>query len=100
MATGRSSKILDRVEPEEFLDLHDFTERENEFLTYRLQGVVFHQGNTLGSGHYVAKVRRQTGNGFVVANDSWVEPSMPDLHDYQSYILMYQKVGGKMAKCI
>lgn len=100
MATGLSSKILDPVEPEEFLDLHEFIERDAEFLTYRLQGFVFHQGNTLNSGHYVAKVRRQTGNGFMVANDSQVRASMPDLHDYQSYILMYQKVGGKMAKRI
>jgi hypothetical protein len=60
-------------------------------------------------GHYVATVRRRDGVDFEHVNDAVVNHLGTGMKvvlaeaenlDFQSFILVYQKVGGKMAKCI
>lgn len=112
--TGNTFKVRDRVQIDEVLELSDYTTRlagtdVNKALRYQLYGVVSHVGETLQLGHYIATVRCQNGVDFATVNDSHVEYlkmskeralKSLDTQDLQSYIVMYQKVGGDMAKCI
>ena len=67
-----------------------------------------HSGNTLTEGHYVAMVRSQGGNGFVICNDHKIDDSKTKEQvlsraegtAFQSYLLVYQKTGGRMANCV
>ena len=59
---GNSEKVMDRVKLSQRLDLSAYSDGS---LSYQLNGVVAHEGDTLAGGHYVAMVRPQKGNGFV-----------------------------------
>ena len=103
---GRSQKVMDRVKCSDRLDLSEYSDGS---LSYQLDGVVAHDGNTLKGGHYVAMVRSQGGNGFVFCND---DKEIDDKKrkeqvlaraegtEFQSYLLVYQKIGGRMVNCI
>lgn len=69
-------------------------------LKYQLNGVVTHSGPSLRQGHYIAAVRCQNGVNFALCNDSRVGTKLMESESYQSYLLVYQKIGGKMAQCI
>jgi ubiquitin C-terminal hydrolase len=121
--TGRTNKIMDWVHMNKLLDLSQHTTlrigaptpvagdefNTNKPLRYQLHGVVSHSGSTLAGGHYVATVRCRNGVDFVRVNDRVVtdfatdkEENLLEVDDgeFQSYIAVYQKVGGKMANCI
>ena len=111
---GRSSKVRYSVVPDHRLDLSQYTARvrgtdSNMALKYELHGIVSHRGDTLQSGHYISMVRCRNGVDFACANDSIITNLGRDAEQifkaaetrtWQSYVLVYQKVGGKMAKCI
>ena len=101
----RAVKVKDEVEYDDRLDLSDYS---NGRLSYQLNGVVAHNGNSLTSGHYVSMVRSQKGDGFVICNDDNTDDSktkeqvlsMAEGKSFQSYLLIYQKTGGRMANCV
>ena len=103
--TFRFKKVTDRVDYPERLDLSPCSEGP---LAYQLKGVVAHSGKTLQRGHYVAMVKSQVGNGFVLCNDTTIDDesskeqilSLAESNVCQSYLLVYQKIGGRMANCI
>lgn len=104
--TGSTRKILDRVDMGERLDLSPWS---NGVLTYQLNGIVAHHGESLKSGHYIAMVRSPNGVDFAKCNDMDIDDhprekasilEEPKTKKWQSYMLVYQKIGGKMAKCI
>ena len=98
-------KIMDRVKYPDRLDLSDYS---NGPLSYQLNGVVSHSGETLTGGHYVSMVRSQRGNGFVICNDEKIDDkktkaqvlSRAEGEEFQSYLLVYQKIAGRMVNCI
>lgn len=102
---GGSQKVKDVVEFSDRLDLSEFSDG---YLSYQLNGVVAHRGKTLAGGHYVAMVRSQGGNGFVICNDDIIDDTKTKEQvlarakgtAFQSYLLVYQKIGGKMVNCI
>lgn len=108
------SKVMSRVPYGEVLDLWPHTEpvsaERNKALKYQLRGVVSHQGSRLTSGHYIATVRFQNGQDFARVNDSVPIVDLPkdkarvlsaaEGRNFQSYLLVYQKIGGEMAKRI
>jgi uncharacterized UBP type Zn finger protein len=103
---GRLRKVMDRVKCSDRLDLSEYSDGS---LSYQLNGVVAHEGETLKGGHYVSMVRSQGGNGFVFCND---DKEIDDKKtkeqilaraqgaEFQSYVLVYQKIGGRMVNCI
>lgn len=101
----RMVKVKDHVEYSDRLDLSEYSDG---CLKYQLNGIVAHDGNTLTGGHYVAMVRSQGGNGFVICNDRMIDDmktkeqvlSLAEGTDFQSYLLVYQKTGGRMANCV
>ena len=101
----RMVKVKDEVEYDDRLDLSDYSDG---CLSYQLNGVVAHNGNTLTEGHYVAMVRSQKGDGFVICNDDITDDSqtkeqvlsLAESKRFQSYLLIYQKIGGRMANCV
>ena len=105
---GHARKVKDRVQYPDRLDLSEYMRGDEDLLTYQLNGVVAHRGNTLNSGHYVAMVRSQRGDGFVLCDDIRIDDgrtkaevlAQAESKEWQSYLLIYQKIGGKMAKCI
>jgi ubiquitin C-terminal hydrolase len=103
---GGSQKVTDRVKYPDRLDLSQYS---NGCLSYQLNGVVAHNGTTLSGGHYVAVVRSQRGKDFVFCNDDveiddqlTKEQALAKLEgeEFQSYLLVYQKIGGRMVNCI
>lgn len=102
---GRSRKIMDRVKSSDRLDLSEYSDGS---LSYQLTGVVAHDGETLKSGHYVAMVRSQGGNGFVFCNDEKIDDkktkeqvlARAEGAKFQSFLLVYQKTGGRMVNRI
>lgn len=111
---GNGTKVTYRVVPDHRLDLSAYTARvrgtdSNMALKYELHGIVSHSGTTLTGGHYVATVRCRNGVDFARANDTTVTNLGTDVkqvfedaetNNWQSYVMVYHKVGGKMAKCI
>ena len=118
---GQREKVYDQIKYGEFLDLSPYTGQvpghvpgvthDKMALRYRLHGVVSHKGEGADDegGHYVATVRCRNGVDFACANDSTVNDLPAHKEEYlkeaecyalQSYLLVYQKVGGKMAKRI
>jgi ubiquitin C-terminal hydrolase len=119
-------KVMDRVRIDEQLEMSKHTTPADDTpvavtpmaddeinihtpLRYKLHGVVSHNGKFLNGGHYVATVRCQNGVDFARINDLGIKdaPSerqkiinSADGPNWQSYIVMYQKFGGKMANCI
>ena len=103
---GKLRKVMDRVKCSDRLDLSEYSDGS---LSYQLNGVVAHAGETLKGGHYVSMVRSQGGNGFVFCND---DNEIDDKKtkeqviaraegtEFQSYVLVYQKIGGRMVNCI
>jgi hypothetical protein len=64
-------------------------------------------GALLTYGHYVAMVRCQNGEDFAYCNDNRIGDNparkqefleRAESEDFQSILLVYQKIGGKMAK--
>lgn len=102
---GRSQKVMDRVKCSDRLDLSEYSDGS---LSYQLDGVVAHDGNTLKGGHYVAMVRSQGGNGFVFCNDEKIDDkktkeqvlARAEGAKFQSFLLVYQKTGGRMVNRI
>ncbi|KAM0710879.1 hypothetical protein Q7P35_001617 [Cladosporium inversicolor] len=102
----REVKVKDHVGYSDRLDLSDYT---GGSLTYQLNGVVAHEGDTLAGGHYVSMVRSQKGNGFVFCNDV-IEIddqktkgqilARAEGTEFKSYLLVYQKIGGRMVNCM
>jgi ubiquitin C-terminal hydrolase len=98
-------KIVDRVRYSDRLDLSEYSDG---YLSYQLNGVVAHKGDTLIGGHYVSMVRSQKGNGFVICNDEEIDGKKTKAQvllraegkEFQSYLLVYQKIGGRMVNCI
>lgn len=111
---GNGTKVTYRVVPDHRLDLSAYTARvrgtdSNMALKCELHGIVSHSGTTLTGGHYVATVRCRNGVDFARANDTTVTNLGTDVkqvfedaetNNWQSYVMVYHKVGGKMAKCI
>jgi ubiquitin C-terminal hydrolase len=96
--TDRMEKVMDRVGYPEKLDLSQWSEGS---LAYQLNGIVSHSGTSLKGGHYIATVRSQSGDDFV--HDRWPRGRIlarAESATMQSYLLVYQKIGGRMAKCI
>lgn len=101
---GRLRKVRHQVAYDELVDLSAYTEKDAP-LRYQFTGAVLHRGAAPSQGHYIANVRCQNGVDFAEANDSDIDvlaksTALRDDQKFQSYLLMYQKVGGKMAKCI
>ena len=95
-------KIHDRVDFEEELDLTAWT-RSGVPLSYQLQGVVAHAGESATSGHYVAAVRERAGDRFSVISDqivgqwrggSFEEMKRPRTEEtsFDPYLLVYNKL--------
>jgi ubiquitin C-terminal hydrolase len=111
---GEGVKSMDRVFFKEYLDLSEHTIPlpggvRNMALKYRLHGVVSHDGDNLEGGHYVATVRSQDGSAWIRADDESRPAKLKsgktvrevaESAKWQAYVLVYQKVGGKMANCI
>lgn len=103
--TGQMTKSMAQVDYSERLNLSRWSESP---LMYQLHGVVAHDGETLDEGHYVAMVRSQSGDTFVHCNDRIIDDTQTreqvlaraDSGDFRSYLLVYQKIRGRMAKCI
>jgi ubiquitin C-terminal hydrolase len=107
-------KLMTRVRLDKYLDLSEYTPpragiENNKPLRYQLYDIVSHRGDDLEGGHYVATVRCQNGVDFVRVDDTKVsefptrkqDPLFSvDTSATQSYLVVYQKVGGEMAKCI
>jgi uncharacterized UBP type Zn finger protein len=101
----RMVKVKDEVEYDDRLDLSDY---RDGCLSYQLNGVVAHHGNSLTEGHHVSMVRSQKGDGFVFCNDNTIDDSqtkeqvlsLAEGESFQSYLLIYQKTGGRMANCV
>ena len=100
----REEKVRDQVEYFDRLDLSDYSDG---YLSYQLNGIVAHSGSTLSGGHYVAMVRSQKGDDFVICNDSRIDETKTKeqvleeaVGRFESYLLVYQKTGGRMARCI
>ncbi|KAK3704088.1 hypothetical protein LTR37_014063 [Vermiconidia calcicola] len=97
------TKIADNVIFEEYLDLREFT-RSEEHMMYQLQRVVAHNGETIGSGHYIAAVRKADGKSFCSINDDVKigkemrgcveELEFPTSRgeDFTPYVLFYSKI--------
>lgn len=118
---GDTEKVYDNIEYGEMLDLSRYTSQvpgmvpgvthDKRALRYRLHGIVSHQGRggSKSGGHYIATVRCRNGVDFACANDNTVD-DLPAKKDrllkqaesraFQSYLPVYQKVGGKMMKRI
>lgn len=102
---GGFDKVMDRVKYPERLDLSNHSDGS---LSYQLNGVVAHNGVTLEGGHYVAIVRSQRGDGFVICNDKEIDDTKTKRQvlaqvngtEFQSYLLIYQKTGGRMVNRI
>lgn len=103
---GRLRKVIRRIDYWERLDLGKWS---NVPLKYQLSGIVAHSGPNLRQGHYVSMVRYQNGTDFAYCNDESVdaEPEMKEgilelaeSSSFQSYLLVYQKIGSKMEKFI
>lgn len=103
---GRSRKVMRRIDYEERLDLGEWSIGP---LKYQLNGIVAHSGPSLRQGHYVSMVRCQNGTDFAYCNDESVEAEpekkesilqRAESSSFQSYLLVYQKIGGKMEKVI
>jgi hypothetical protein len=100
-----AEKVKDHVQYSDRLDLSAYS---NGSLSYQLNGVVAHSGETLTEGHYISMMRSQRGNGFVLCDDKMIDDkqtkeqvlSQAEGHKFQSYLLVYQKIGGRMANCI
>lgn len=58
--------------------------------TYRLMGVICHEGSTPQRGHYIAFVRRD--NYWKRCNDETIENASPLEKSKRAYLLYYQKV--------
>lgn len=94
-----------RVPFRERLDLSEWTV-DNTALKYQLHGVVAHRGASTSSGHYLAALQCQNGSDVATANDmsigissdrEWLlAPRRGDGDEFDSYLLVYQKVGGVM----
>lgn len=111
---GHGSRVLYRIVPDDRLDLSEYTARvpgtdDNMALKYELHGIVSHAGTRLKGGHYIATVRCRNGVDFANANDENIKNLGTDVQKvfeeaetpgWQSYVLVYQKVGGKMANCM
>lgn len=59
-----------QVEYQEYLNLGPYSSSDQEHYTYRLDGVVAHNGDSNDEGHYVAAVRRYDRAGFEIINDN------------------------------
>jgi ubiquitin C-terminal hydrolase len=103
---GNTRKLKHRIEYGERLDLGEWSVGP---LKYQLNGIVAHQGPNLTQGHYVSMVRCQNGADFAECNDNSIldEPrekasilEQAESKAYQSYMLVYQKIGGKMAESL
>jgi uncharacterized UBP type Zn finger protein len=111
---GEGVKVMTRVPYKDYLDLSEHTTplpggERNLVLKYQLHGVVSHAGPSTEGGHYVATVKGHSSSDWVRANDQRLPKKLKtdktvfdaaDARGWQSYVLVYQKVGGKMAKCI
>jgi uncharacterized UBP type Zn finger protein len=111
---GEGVKLTANVPFTDHLDLSEHTtplagDERNLVLRYRLHGVVSHSGPSTEGGHYVAMVKGRNGSEWVRVDDETLQKKLnkrfpifraTDLPEWQSYMLVYQKVGGKMAKCI
>jgi ubiquitin C-terminal hydrolase len=101
----RMVKVNDEVQYGDRLDLSDYSDGR---LSYQLNGVVAHSGKRLTEGHYVSMVRSQKGDGSVFCNDNTIDDSqtkeqvlsLAEGKEFQSYLLIYQKIGGGMANCV
>lgn len=93
-------KLKEDTLHEEYLNLGRYTEDETD-LIYRLDAVVAHRGDRVGSGHYIATVREANGVDFAIINDSVVHgelnsnvlkypQSNQDL--FEPYVMFYSKV--------
>ena len=69
MVGGKATKIKERVDFEEYVNLGEFTEAGFPIM-YQLQGVVAHRGKTLNGGHYIAGVRDPSGKEFCSIDDN------------------------------
>ncbi|KAL7145216.1 hypothetical protein ABFS83_07G066000 [Erythranthe nasuta] len=98
-ARGRLNKLNGHVNFGEIVDLKPYMDprcSERERYTYRLVGVVEHQG-TMRGGHYVAYVRGlKDNNGDCVwyhTSDSFIgEVSFEDVLRSEGYILFYEEI--------
>jgi len=111
---GVPYKNTDRVPLDKYLDLSEHTTptigaEPKMALRYKLFGVVSHAGANPTSGHYISTVRCRNGVDFAqisdtVITDVAVDRASPTLNIddavSQSYVLVYQKIGGEMVRRI
>jgi uncharacterized UBP type Zn finger protein len=98
-------KVMNRIDYSEKLDLSLWSEGS---LAYQLNGVISHDGESLTGGHYVATVRSQSGGRYARCNDLKIDDKSSketilgnaENETWQSYLLVYQKIGGRMVNCI
>lgn len=94
---GRSAKLTKPVSFEQRLDLTQYMAPGRTPGSYRLAGVLVHQGSSANTGHYYAfgKGSHGTWNEF---NDTSVSQSGIDrIMKQQAYLLLYTRVGSSSA---
>ncbi|KAH7717767.1 ubiquitin carboxyl-terminal hydrolase [Aphelenchoides avenae] len=92
-STGRKNKL--HVNAEEYLDLHGYL-FDNTDASYRLYGVIEHQGRSRSAGHYVAALRSFDERTWYHLNDAQrMEASLKRAQFMQPYILFYERLQSK-----
>ena len=85
-------KIHTRVNyPTEF-NLRDMPGAHNATGSYRLKGVIHHQGESLRGGHFVAETHHMMDGEWLMANDRDVhEIEEPEQNSRTAYIFLYER---------